>query len=64
MYTKTQRLRQAVKLFPKHTYSDRKSVKHLRRAWLCKIALLGDKWVLHESNSPVKSSTPNSLGRF
>jgi hypothetical protein len=63
MYSKSQRLRQAVLLFPKHTYSDRKSVKHLRRAWLHKIDLLGDKWVLHEANSPVKNSVPNSLGR-
>lgn len=42
--------RQAVALFPRTSYTDRKSVNALRRGWVRGIAYLGDKWILAKSN--------------
>jgi hypothetical protein len=41
--------RQAVRLYPRTGYTDRKAVNVLRRGWIEKIQYLGDKWLLAQS---------------
>lgn len=41
--------RQAVRLYPRTDYTDRKAVNTLRRGWIEKIQYLGDKWLLAAS---------------
>lgn len=38
--------RQAVRLYPRTAYSDRRAVNTLRRGWIRQIRYLGDKWLL------------------
>ena len=38
--------RQAVRLYPRTNYTDRKAVNVLRRGWIAKIQYLGDRWLL------------------
>ena len=38
--------RQAVRLYPRTGYTDRKAVNVLRRGWIKQIVYLGDKWLL------------------
>lgn len=38
--------RQAVRLYPRTKYTDRKAVNTLRRGWIRQIQYLGDKWLL------------------
>lgn len=38
--------RQAVRLYPRTSYTDRKAVNTLRRGWIRQIQYLGDKWLL------------------
>ena len=38
--------RQAVRLYPRTAYTDRRSVNTLRRGWIRQIVYLGDKWLL------------------
>ncbi len=38
--------RQAVRLYPRTEYTDRKAVNTLRRGWIKQIVYLGDKWLL------------------
>ena len=42
----TQLARQAVKLYPRTQYTERKAVNTLRRGWIEKIIYLGDRWLL------------------
>ena len=57
--------RQAVRLYPRSTYTDRKAVNTLRAGWVSKIKYLGDRWLLHPSNSIQKRTlghiTPDML---
>ena len=39
-------VRQAVRLYPRTSYTDRKAVNTLRRGWIRQIQYLGDKWLL------------------
>lgn len=39
-------IRQAVRLFPRTTYTDRKAVNHLRREYIKARQYLGEKWIL------------------
>ncbi len=41
--------RQAVRLYPRTEYCERKSINHLRRAWIEKVLYLGDKWLIAKS---------------
>lgn len=41
--------RQAVRLYPRTDYTDRKTVNTLRRGWIRQILYLGDKWLLATS---------------
>lgn len=41
--------RQAVRLYPRTHYTDRKAVNTLRRGWIRQIQYLGDKWLLASS---------------
>ena len=43
--------RQAVRLYPRTHYTDRKAVTALRAGWIKAIQYLGEKWLLHPSNS-------------
>lgn len=38
--------RQAVRIYPRTTYTDRRAVNVLRRGWIRQINYLGDKWLL------------------
>jgi hypothetical protein len=38
--------RQAVRLYPRTAYTDRRAVNTLRRGWIRQIVYLGDKWLL------------------
>lgn len=38
--------RQAVRLYPRTSYTDRRAVNTLRRGWIRQIQYLGDKWLL------------------
>lgn len=38
--------RQAVRLYPRTGYTDRRAVNTLRRGWIRQIQYLGDKWLL------------------
>lgn len=38
--------RQAVRLYPHTSYTDRRAVNTLRRGWIRQIQYLGDKWLL------------------
>lgn len=38
--------RQAVRLYPRTQYTDRRAVNTLRRGWIRQIQYLGDKWLL------------------
>jgi hypothetical protein len=38
--------RQAVRLYPRTSYTERKAVNTLRRGWIRQIQYLGDKWLL------------------
>lgn len=42
--------RQAVRLYPRTDYTDRRAVNTLRRGWIAQIQYLGPKWLLHSSN--------------
>lgn len=42
--------RQAVRLYPRTDYTDRRAVNTLRRGWIEKIQYLGPKWLLHSAN--------------
>lgn len=42
--------RQAVRLYPRTTYTDRRAVNVLRRGWMEKVIYLGDKWLLSPAN--------------
>lgn len=42
--------RQAVRLYPRTTYTDRRAVNVLRRGWIAKVEYLGPKWLLHSAN--------------
>ena len=39
-------VRQAVRLYPRTQYTDRRAVNVLRRGWIRQIQYLGDKWLL------------------
>lgn len=39
-------MRQAVRLFPRTTYTNANAVRHARRQWMRAMAILGDKWIL------------------
>ncbi len=39
-------VRQAVRLYPRTSYTDRRAVNTLRRGWIRQIQYLGDKWLL------------------
>lgn len=39
-------VRQAVRLYPRTQYTDRRAVNVLRRGWIRQIQYLGDKWIL------------------
>lgn len=41
--------RQAVRLYPRTDYTDRRAVNVLRRGWIEKIIYLGDRWLLATS---------------
>lgn len=41
--------RQAVRLYPRTEYTDRRAVNVLRRGWIRQIQYLGDKWLLARS---------------
>lgn len=41
--------RQAVRLYPRTPYTDRRAVNVLRRGWIKQIVYLGDKWLLAQS---------------
>lgn len=41
--------RQAVRLYPRTDYTDRKTVNTLRRGWIRQIQYLGNKWLLAQS---------------
>lgn len=41
--------RQAVRLYPRSAYTDRRAVNALRRGWVRQILYLGDKWLLAQS---------------
>lgn len=41
--------RQAVRIYPRTDYTDRKTVNTLRRGWIRQIQYLGDKWLLAQS---------------
>jgi len=43
--------RQAVRLYPRTSYTDRKAVNTLRRGWIRQIAYLGPRWLLHPDNA-------------
>ena len=38
--------RQAIRIYPRTGYTDRKAVNTLRRGWIRQIEYLGDKWLL------------------
>ena len=38
--------RQAVRIYPRTAYTDRRAVNVLRRGWIKQIQYLGDKWLL------------------
>ena len=38
--------RNAVRLYPRTEYTDRRAVNTLRRGWIRQILYLGDKWLL------------------
>jgi hypothetical protein len=38
--------RQAIRLYPRTAYTDRRAVNTLRRGWIRQIVYLGDKWLL------------------
>lgn len=42
--------RQAVRLYPRTDYTERKAVNTLRRGWITKILYLGDRWLLSPAN--------------
>lgn len=42
--------RHAVRIYPRHVFASRKATNHLRREWLKKVELLGDRWVLARAN--------------
>lgn len=41
--------RQAIRIYPRHQFADRKAVNVLRRGWIRQIIFLGDKWLLAKS---------------
>lgn len=42
--------RQAVRIYPRTHYTDRRAVNVLRRGWISKVIYLGPKWLLHSAN--------------
>ena len=42
----TKLARQAVRLYPRTPYTDRRAVNVLRRGWIRQIQYLGDRWLL------------------
>ena len=38
--------RQAVRLYPRTPYTERRAVNVLRRGWIRQVQYLGDKWLL------------------
>lgn len=42
--------RQAVRLYPRTPYTDRRAVNVLRRGWIRQIEYLGDAWILHQKH--------------
>jgi hypothetical protein len=46
--------RQAVRLYPRTPYTERRAVNTLRRGWIRQITYLGDKWLLAK---PLKRKT-------
>ncbi len=42
--------RQAVKAYPRHPLTSKRTTHHLRREWMRKIELLGDRWLLAKAN--------------
>ena len=43
--------RQAVRLYPRSSYTSRTEVNALRRDWMRQVEYLGPKWLLHPDNS-------------
>lgn len=42
--------REAVRLYPRTSYTERRAVNVLRRGWIKQIQYLGDKWLLHPTH--------------
>jgi hypothetical protein len=49
-YPNSTRARQATRLFPQHSMATKAQTKHLRKAWLKSIEVLGDRWLLADAN--------------
>lgn len=50
MQTNIQRRRQAIRTWPRHPLATRQQINHIRREWIKKIELLGDKWLFAKVN--------------
>lgn len=50
MLTNMQLRRQAIRAWPSHPLASRKQINHIRREWIKKIELLGDKWLFAKVN--------------
>ena len=48
--------RQAIRAWPSHPLATRQQIKHIRRQWIAKIGLLGDKWLMAKTNYVEKRS--------
>jgi len=47
--TTTALARQAVRLYPRTEYCERRAVNALRRGWIRQVLYLGDKWLIAKS---------------
>lgn len=50
MLNSIQTKRQAIRAWPRHPLASRKQINHIRREWIKKIELLGDKWLFAKVN--------------
>lgn len=50
MNATTSLARQAVRLYPRTSYTERRAVNVLRRGWVAQIIYLGPRWLLHPDN--------------
>lgn len=50
MLNSIQTKRQAIRAWPRHPLATRQQTNHIRRQWIKKIELLGDKWLFAKVN--------------